>query len=508
MGAQQTYLDRPITEKQLEDGSSVVSAFGRKVLLRYGTCCMQGWRRSMEDAHICVADFDDDVGGLFAVFDGHGGAGVARFAALTVPSLLKASCAYQRGDFKRAMVEAFLEIDEQLRSPLGRAKVKELEQCYGGKSRQMMMPKGALRRLMAQRQGTGSEAFGAQAVERESEVAAEDASGDCHDKPLTGTRLSCAIRAWNTDASIGGNGEDIADHAEAQDNLKADTAKDEGSSSSSCECADLLEPVQICSDNADEDCELEVDCLQVDDFGDGDVQDGDDEQVVVDPNLLTRDSTPEGQGCTAMVVLVVSSADSGMQLICGNAGDSRAVLSRKGGVALALSDDHKPNLSSESERITNAGGFVWADEAGQARAQGDLNLSRALGDLRYKTNNKLSPDAQIITAYPEVRVVPLVDQDEFLILACDGIWDCYSNQELIDIVRPKLVQSSREGANISGLCGELCDRCLCVSMDYECPSFDWRGCDNMTLIIVQLCNSIEGSTDLSLELAAKRQRFK
>jgi protein phosphatase 1G len=41
---------------------------------------MQGWRHSMEDAHICNINFDSNNGAsLFAVFDGHGGVEVAIF---------------------------------------------------------------------------------------------------------------------------------------------------------------------------------------------------------------------------------------------------------------------------------------------------------------------------------------------------------------------------------------------------------------------------------------------
>ena len=61
-----------------------------------------------------------------------------------------------------------------------------------------------------------------------------------------------------------------------------------------------------------------------------------------------------------------------------NAGDSRIVLSR-GGKAIDLSVDHKPSLPGEIDRITKAGG--WVSE--QGRINGNLNLSRSLGDLRY-----------------------------------------------------------------------------------------------------------------------------
>jgi protein phosphatase PTC2/3 len=51
---------------------------------------------------------------------------------------------------------------------------------------------------------------------------------------------------------------------------------------------------------------------------------------------------------------------------------------------------------------------------------GNLALSRALGDFEYKKNSALSPEAQIITANPDIIEHQLTDEDEFLVLACDG----------------------------------------------------------------------------------------
>lgn len=78
-------------------------------------------------------------------------------------------------------------------------------------------------------------------------------------------------------------------------------------------------------------------------------------------------------GCTACVVLITET-----EIYCANAGDSRCVLS-KNGVAIEMSNDHKPDLPSEKFRIEKAGGFVEDN-----RVKGVLNLSRSLGDLEYK----------------------------------------------------------------------------------------------------------------------------
>ena len=73
------------------------------------------------------------------------------------------------------------------------------------------------------------------------------------------------------------------------------------------------------------------------------------------------------------------------------------------GKATALSFDHKPTNPSERQRIQRAGGFV----NGEGRVNGNLNLSRALGDLTYKKNKRFSAKEQQITAFPDVRVMPI-----------------------------------------------------------------------------------------------------
>lgn len=76
------------------------------------------------------------------------------------------------------------------------------------------------------------------------------------------------------------------------------------------------------------------------------------------------------------------------------------------------------NLSfilGEKARITAAGGFVDF-----GRVNGNLALSRAIGDFEFKKSAELAPEQQIVTAYPDVVVHDLSDDDEFLVIACDG----------------------------------------------------------------------------------------
>uniref|UniRef100_A0A5K3FAL9 protein-serine/threonine phosphatase n=1 Tax=Mesocestoides corti TaxID=53468 RepID=A0A5K3FAL9_MESCO len=134
-----------------------------------------------------------------------------------------------------------------------------------------------------------------------------------------------------------------------------------------------------------------------------------------------------GSTCIALML-------RGNRAYCANCGDSRAVLSRLG-VAEALSVDHKPTIASEWNRILAAGGWVAAN-----RVNGNLALSRALGDFTYKRNALLSPEEQIVSAEPDVTHCELktTESDEFIVIGCDGIWDVMTNQEVVSYVRSRL----------------------------------------------------------------------
>jgi serine/threonine protein phosphatase PrpC len=132
-------------------------------------------------------------------------------------------------------------------------------------------------------------------------------------------------------------------------------------------------------------------------------------------------------GCTATVVLITAN-----EIYCANAGDSRTVMCERG-VAVELSKDHKPDLPEERNRIMKAGG-----EVSEGRVNGMLALSRAIGDFDYKplTPPKDAPHSwflnnHMVTALPDVVVRPLHKDVEFVILACDGIWDCRTSDEVI-----------------------------------------------------------------------------
>lgn len=131
---------------------------------------------------------------------------------------------------------------------------------------------------------------------------------------------------------------------------------------------------------------------------------------------------------------------TGGHLYVAHLGDCRAVLSRDGGVAAALTADHTCASEDERARVERSGGYVSRSGSGVWRVQGSLAVSRAFGDAGLK---------RWVVAEPAVTRVPLLNAGcEFLVIASDGLWDKVGNQEAVDVVK-------RNGMNRVASCGEL-----------------------------------------------------
>ena len=168
----------------------------------------------------------------------------------------------------------------------------------------------------------------------------------------------------------------------------------------------------------------------------------------------------ERSGSTGVVVLVTPT-----HILCANAGDSRALLCRNG-AALPLSFDHKPNNDWEAARIDTVGGFVKG-----GRVNGDLAVSRSFGDFSYKGHEFCDARLQQVTADPDIIVHPRdYEKDEYIVLACDGVWDRLTNRDCATLVRSCIDEGE---SDVGLICEEIIDTAL--EMDSR---------DNMTAALV------------------------
>jgi len=170
-------------------------------------------------------------------------------------------------------------------------------------------------------------------------------------------------------------------------------------------------------------------------------------------------SGEDKSGTTAVCALITDKF-----LILANCGDSRGVFCVSGKPAL-VTQDHKPSNEPERARIQNAGGTVMIQ-----RVNGSLAVSRALGDFEYKNVEGKPPTEQLVSPEPEFFIKERIpSEDEFLVLACDGVWDVMTNQDICDFISARL----KVHDNLETVCNEVIDTCLHKGSR-----------DNMSIIII------------------------
>lgn len=200
-----------------------------------------------------------------------------------------------------------------------------------------------------------------------------------------------------------------------------------------------------------------------------------DEVLAADYKLVeAAKKTTNIAGTTALIAIM-----HGSKLFVANVGDSRGVMCDSRGIAIPLSFDHKPQQVRERKRIHDAGGFIAF--RGVWRVAGILATSRALGDYPLKDKN-------LVIANPDILTFDLNDhKPTFLILASDGLWDTFSNEESVAFIKEH-IKDSDYGAKALAM-----------------ESYNRGSVDNITVLVIIFRNgvySISSSTQTKSAAAA------
>ncbi|XP_078439072.1 putative protein phosphatase 2C 27 [Wolffia australiana] len=161
-------------------------------------------------------------------------------------------------------------------------------------------------------------------------------------------------------------------------------------------------------------------------------------------------------GTTALTAMIF-----GRSLLVANAGDCRAVLSRAG-AAVEMSKDHRPCCGRERKRVEALGGFI-----DDGYLNGQLGVTRALGD--WHLDGIKSAQGGPLIAEPELKMITLGKEDEFLIISSDGLWDVFTSQNAVDFARRRL----QEHNDARVCCRELVEEAIKRGAD-----------DNLTAMVV------------------------
>ena len=197
-----------------------------------------------------------------------------------------------------------------------------------------------------------------------------------------------------------------------------------------------------------------------------------DEQMKRQQDSTIGQDSADTSGCTSVTAVITPT-----HIICANAGDSRCCLGTNGTFE-PMSNDHKPYDPEEKARIEDAGGTVqWK------RVDGDLAVSRALGDFQYKCRSDLPPEKQKVSCEPDIKIWDRQTSDEVLLLACDGLWDVLSNQEAIDAVR-SIFQTGEKNSVL------VAEEMIDLALEKGQLLFSYKYFESLGLIIFTVSNPI------------------
>jgi protein phosphatase 1L len=148
-------------------------------------------------------------------------------------------------------------------------------------------------------------------------------------------------------------------------------------------------------------------------------------------------------GTTATCVFIV-----GDNLYVANVGDSCAILCKGNEEPVHLTTEHKASVEEEKKRIKESGGLVvWF--SGGWRVNGSLAVSRSIGDESL---------ASVIIASPDCYQCKLTAEDEFIVMASDGLWDVMSEVQVVEYVHQWKKNNTNKDANISDALAEEAKR--------------------------------------------------
>jgi protein phosphatase 1B len=402
-------LSQPVTDKKSDEGKGLG--------LRYGLSSMQGWRTEMEDAH------DVKIGlkyGLedwsyFAVFDGHAGKRAAAFAAWNLLEFILRDTQFK---LDTENLPEYVCIEPDL-----------------NKLNDIRVDSSVSKDLSDSKQQSNREK-----VNDSSESSKQDTE-------------HVDQRAYTGEGSHP-QGPKVQDNNTTPSSLQAsshsssspadDQTKTNNQSKDSVTQSDKPVP------NLSKFAKLPV--LEQLTLVESAIKSG---FLRIDQSM--RNSSRDMSGCTAICALI-----SPTHLFIANCGDSRAVLF-DGEAAKFATEDHKPLNPKERKRIIRAGGSATQ------RINGTLAVSRALGDFEFKKDQMRGPCEQLVSPEPEVTVIERHSKDQFLVLACDGIWDVMDNVSLCRFIEYKL----RIEPSLKNVCSSVLDVCLHKGSR-----------DNMSIIIV------------------------
>jgi len=433
--------------------------------MKIGVCEMQGWRQTMEDAAIVLPNFQPKTS-LFGILDGHGGSIISEFVSVNFKNVLIRTKSYINGEYEQALVQTFLIMDELLKDKDVNdfiynthhnliEKEKEKDKEILSRSQTMLRPEK--NKFIKLRFETGIYEYDLNSINL--------LDGGEGTTTTVFEHKMRFIKPKNENSELNITKDNSSDNMKFEDIFFAKGGKKHPGTDS----LPLLEDV------------FEINTININ-FEDNSDNSSYRKKQINQKNINRDKFVSNEMGTTANIMLIKNGV-----IYIANVGDSLSVM-YKNRKAYNLNKEHQIVIDSEKERVLKSGATIVG-----YRINGMLNLTRAIGDLKFKSNQNLKRHEQSVIAVPEITKIEYTDDIDFIIMGCDGVWDCVKRQMVCDFVDKQIRENPDK--DLSEILKLIFDRCV---------SPVWGvvlGTDNMSCIIIQFLK--DGDTDENNIIARK-----
>ena len=421
--------------------------------MKIGVCEMQGWRKTMEDAAIVLPNFEKNAS-LFGILDGHGGSIISEFVSVNFKNILIRLNSYKNGKYEKALIETFLIMDELLKNK----KINNFIYTTHN-SKDNKLPNVKASNIQNNNENI---------VRLKFETGVYEFDLNQIDLSIGGENTPMTIYEYKT--------ETITTAVNNENNIVKieDIFFEKGGKQNAS-----LNPLAKFEEVYDKK-ELNIDFKNINkDETDINAKDINKLELNINKNQSTNSSLSKTSyenyvasemGTTANILLIKNGV-----IYIANVGDSLSVM-YKHKIAYNLNREHQTIIEEEKNRVLKSGANIIG-----YRINGMLNLTRAIGDLRFKSNNNLKRHEQSVISLPEITKIEDTEGIDFIILGCDGVWDCVKRQLVCDFVDSQIREHPKK--NLSEILKVIFDRCV---------SPVWGvvlGTDNMSCIIIQFLHN-------------------
>ena len=452
MGSEPDIIQTASTEKTTYDKTFKT--------MKIGVCEMQGWRKTMEDAAIVLPNFDKNAS-LFGILDGHGGSIVSEFISVNFKNVLVRCKSYKKGHYEKALVETFLIMDELLKNKkINNFIYKTHNQIEKENEKKEKNNFNSIKKdsIIKLRFETGVFDFDLDEIDLSDENDTFETIIFEH-KENTKKNFEKIIETSSTvdDSKSRLDSEPNKEDEKSSKNLQIEEIffHEGGKQNSSLNGLPSLDEVFNMKK-----CHLK---LKPKNF----------KKINENFNSITEKNYPfiaYDMGTTANIMLIKDNS-----IYIANVGDSVSVM-YKDKKAYNLNREHQTVIESEKQRVLKSGAVING-----YRINGMLNLTRALGDFRFKSNKNLKRSEQSVISIPEITKIDDIKNIEFIIMGCDGVFDCVKRQLVCEFVENEIREDPK--GDLSVILGKIFDKC--ISPIYG----KVIGTDNMSCIIIQFLNN-------------------